>query len=214
MARKKLFITGAAGNVGSGLRRHLRDQYDFRLMFHSTIPDVEPSDEVVVSDLADFELSERFALAFAAVNTFLELPSQADQLSCLSRARRHLQDSGVLILDVFNPDRMLLEGGLVLDRRLKDSAACATIVKAVSGEVERFRQLQRLTLIYDRAGSDGRIERSLFETGLRYIYPCEMELLLASSGFQVECVYGDYDLSPFADDSDRMIAVAVRSRRK
>lgn len=55
MARKKLFITGAAGNVGTGLRRHLRGRYDFRLMFHSTVPEVEKEDEVVVSDLADFE---------------------------------------------------------------------------------------------------------------------------------------------------------------
>ncbi|MFH1570209.1 MAG: NAD(P)-dependent oxidoreductase [Gemmatimonadota bacterium] len=55
MARQKLFITGAAGNVGSGLRRHLRGRYDFRLMFHSNVPEVDPGDEVVVSDLADFE---------------------------------------------------------------------------------------------------------------------------------------------------------------
>ncbi len=53
--RKKLFITGAAGLVGSGLRRHLKDRYDFRLMFHRNIPEVEPDDEVVVSDVANFE---------------------------------------------------------------------------------------------------------------------------------------------------------------
>ena len=53
--RKKLFITGAAGLVGSGLRRHLKDRYDFRLMFHRNIPEVEPNDEVVVSDIANFE---------------------------------------------------------------------------------------------------------------------------------------------------------------
>jgi nucleoside-diphosphate-sugar epimerase len=55
-ARKKLFITGAAGRVGSALRRYLRDRYDFRLLFHTTVPDdVSSGDEVVVSDLADFE---------------------------------------------------------------------------------------------------------------------------------------------------------------
>jgi uronate dehydrogenase len=53
--RDKIFITGAAGNVGSGLRRHLKDRYDFRLLFHRNIPAVEPGDEVVVSDLANFE---------------------------------------------------------------------------------------------------------------------------------------------------------------
>ena len=53
--RKKLFITGAAGNVGTALRRYLRDRYDLRLLFHSNVPEVEPEDQVVVSDLADFE---------------------------------------------------------------------------------------------------------------------------------------------------------------
>jgi len=53
--RKKLFITGAAGRIGGALRQHLRGRYDFRLLFHSTIPDdVDPQDEMVVSDVADF----------------------------------------------------------------------------------------------------------------------------------------------------------------
>ncbi|MBT3342892.1 MAG: NAD(P)-dependent oxidoreductase [Gemmatimonadetes bacterium] len=54
-SRKKLFITGAAGLVGSALRLHLRDRYDFRLLFHRTIPETEPGDEIMVSDVANFE---------------------------------------------------------------------------------------------------------------------------------------------------------------
>ena len=53
--RKKIFITGAAGKVGTALRSYLRDRYDFRLLFHSNVPDVEKGDQVVVSDLSDFE---------------------------------------------------------------------------------------------------------------------------------------------------------------
>ncbi len=52
---KKLLITGAAGRVGTALRRYLRGRYHLRLLFHSNIPPVEPEDEVVVADLADFE---------------------------------------------------------------------------------------------------------------------------------------------------------------
>jgi uronate dehydrogenase len=53
--RKKLFVTGAAGRVGTALCKHLRDRYDLRLLFHSSIPDdVPPEDEVVVSDIANF----------------------------------------------------------------------------------------------------------------------------------------------------------------
>lgn len=53
-APKKLLITGAAGRVGTALRRYLRGRYALRLLFHNNVPPVEPEDEVVVADLADF----------------------------------------------------------------------------------------------------------------------------------------------------------------
>lgn len=54
--RKKILITGAAGKIGTALRVHLRDRYDFRLLVHSTMPeDLGPKDEVVVSDISNFE---------------------------------------------------------------------------------------------------------------------------------------------------------------
>lgn len=50
--RKKLFVTGASGRVGAALCPHLRQRYDLRLLFHSTLPrDLPAQDEVVVSDI-------------------------------------------------------------------------------------------------------------------------------------------------------------------
>ncbi|MBT3606401.1 MAG: NAD(P)-dependent oxidoreductase, partial [Candidatus Latescibacteria bacterium] len=54
--KKKLLITGAAGTIGSALRKHLKDRYDFRLLCHKTIPDdLDASEELVVSDISNFE---------------------------------------------------------------------------------------------------------------------------------------------------------------
>src|SRR3972149_5946836 len=53
--RKRILITGAAGLVGSALRRYLRDRYDFRLLFHCNVPEVDKGDQVIVADLANFE---------------------------------------------------------------------------------------------------------------------------------------------------------------
>ena len=53
--RQRILITGAAGLVGSALRRYLRDRYDFRLLFHRNVPEVEPGDQVVVADVANLE---------------------------------------------------------------------------------------------------------------------------------------------------------------
>jgi uronate dehydrogenase len=53
MSRKRLLITGAAGVIGSGLRKHLNERYDFRLLFHSKVAPAEPGDEVVAGDVAN-----------------------------------------------------------------------------------------------------------------------------------------------------------------
>ena len=66
--RKKLLITGAAGKIGTALRKHLRNRYDFRLMFHSQIPDdVDEKDEVVVSDISNFEAMVEAAAGVDAI---------------------------------------------------------------------------------------------------------------------------------------------------
>ena len=43
---------------------------------------------------------------------------------------------------------------------------------------------------------------------LRYVFRFELEHLLVRAGFRVVALYGDYDGSPFGDDSPAMIAVA------
>ena len=43
---------------------------------------------------------------------------------------------------------------------------------------------------------------------MRYLFRHEVEHLLARSGFAVEALYGDYDRSPFGDDSPELIVVA------
>ncbi|MDA0711837.1 MAG: NAD(P)-dependent oxidoreductase [bacterium] len=54
--KKRILITGAAGTVGSALRKHLRDRYHFRLLCHKTVPDdIGPEDDWFVSDISNFE---------------------------------------------------------------------------------------------------------------------------------------------------------------
>ena len=54
MGKKRIFLTGAAGSLGTCIRSRLRAQYDFRLLLHTTVPDnVHTDDQVVVGSVAD-----------------------------------------------------------------------------------------------------------------------------------------------------------------
>ena len=96
--RKRVFITGAAGVVGTALRNHLRGRYDLRLLFHSHIPEVEPGDEVVIGDVANFEAMLE---ATAGADAILHL-ALAPVKRRMTQAARAQQTIDVDIRGVYN----------------------------------------------------------------------------------------------------------------
>jgi hypothetical protein len=48
----------------------------------------------------------------------------------------------------------------------------------------------------------------MVELRLRWFTRFELELLLQSTGWQVEELYGNYDLEPYGPSSDRLVVVA------
>jgi hypothetical protein len=45
---------------------------------------------------------------------------------------------------------------------------------------------------------------------MRYLFRYELELLLRHAGFEIEAIYGSYDLDEYTGESEKMIAVARR----
>jgi len=71
-----------------------------------------------------------------------------------------------------------------------------------------------VTFIYDEIFPDGRNQRTVAPFRMRYLHRFEGELLLRLAGYELEQLYGSYDLDPFESDSERMIFVARKRTRK
>ncbi len=71
-------------------------------------------------------------------------------------------------------------------------------------------QVRHLRITYESVGDDGIVRRRVSEHRLRYLYRFEVEYLLHLAGLVLVDVYGDYDLGPLTNDSERMIVVARR----
>lgn len=165
------------------------------------------------ADMRAFSLRTRFRMAFCAINSFMHLMTTEDQTACLATVHRHLVAGGLLIIDVFNPDlALLLEGGgrLMLERLLIDPAGPTVVTKMVSAWVDRANQVNHITYLYDEMMLDGLVKRTVAAISQRYLYRYEMEFLLQKNGFEVENIYGSYDLDAYGPESLKMIFVARR----
>lgn len=191
------------------------------------------------ADMTSFALGRSFAEVFCAFGTFHHLATVEQQLACLARCREHLLPGGVLVLDLINPDpepatssprdefaQETTQDEPAQDepRRVTGSTAAAedpgeATVPLTDGrrirswatitDTQRSLQLNRCEVTYEISEADGSTRRLSETFPMRFIFRYELEHLLARSGFRIVELYGDYDRSPFADDSLGMIVVAA-----
>jgi SAM-dependent methyltransferase len=168
---------------------------------------------LVEGNYTDAPLAGPYAFAFVLMNTFMHLVSQEEQLQALRHWREHLAPEGLLLIDVFHPDVGVLanlDGKLQYDKTWTDAETGRTVMKWATSIAELAEQTLHVQLIYEEIGPDGAVHRTIVPYNIRYLWRYEAELLLDKAGFDLETIYGDWDLSPFGSDSDRMILIARR----
>ena len=157
---------------------------------------------LVQGDMRDFELGQKFSLVTIPFRPFQHLLTVEDQKSCLEHIRRHLAESGKLILDIFNPslshladEKYLQEHGEEPEFITADGRRVVRRARVTSRDY--FNQVTQNELIYNVIHPDAREERLVHQFPMRYLFKFEVEHLLARCGFGVEAVYADYDKSPY-----------------
>jgi len=186
-------------------------------------PSSAPSAQLVLADALTYASERRFGLAFIALNTFLHNLSQEAQLQTLRAARANLAEGGTLIIDLPPNDELANQpddGEFEFEASIIEPGSGTQIEKFVSSRVFwttqeqelSYRMLERDAGRQNDAGRKGNAAKNHKTTEvtfrLRHVFKHEMELLLLQTGFAAPRWYGDYDLSDYADDSPRMIAVA------
>jgi|DewCreStandDraft_1066081.scaffolds.fasta_scaffold00013_229 SAM-dependent methyltransferase len=172
--------------------------------------------ELYQLDMRRFTLGRRFGLVFAALNTFMHLETQADQLAALRTAAGHLTPDGRLVLDLFNPHTCVApeRSGLLMlhcEHRLEDPPRHVLHFECQS--IDLATQRIEVTFLYDETFPDGTVRRTAATFPMRYCYLPELELLLAASELALEAAYGSYELDPYSSESDRLIIVARPAHR-
>jgi SAM-dependent methyltransferase len=146
------------------------------------------------------------------LNTFAHLTDQQSRWRALEVAGRHLSPGGVLLidLDLAGPRRLLdSPGQLYLQAAFRNRQDWITHLVAGSPGTEPGTLM--VTHMYDAFASGREVRRrTLVQMPIAVLSSGELELLVSASGFEVEAVYGGFDLAAYDHLSPRVIVVARR----
>ncbi len=164
--------------------------------------------EAGTGGLADGEVPSHFRVAVLSLNFLWHLPSWEMQLAALREVHQHVVHSALVMVDLTNPLSMADRGA---DGEMRERFAIGyksgTLMGSSVAWDDAAEQRLLLKLIYDEVAQDGLVHRSAANLDLKYIYRAELEIMLQTAGFQMEFLYGSYDLDPYQSDSPNLIAV-------
>ncbi len=170
------------------------------------------------ADMRSFCLEERFGLAIIPARSFLHLLNPDDQIQVLTNIGEHLAPGGRLALNLFIPDlRRIAEHttttqqGLSYLQEISDATRGTRVAVWASHRYEIHQQRIRVQYRYEELDGEGLVTSTRYRSfTLCYIWPREMEHLLARCGFEVEAVYGWFDRRPLDEHSGEQVWVARR----
>ena len=150
---------------------------------------VRSKTRLVQADMRYFDLGKAFRLVTLPFRPFQHLTTVDDQLSCLQSIHRHLVKGGRLVLDLFNPSLEMLVADN-LERECGDEPEFTTpdgrhvIRRQMICSRDYANQVNQIELIYYVTHPDGRKERLVHASAMRYLYRFEAEHLLVRCGFE------------------------------
>lgn len=171
--------------------------------------------EWIERSLLDIAFEEgRFGFILMPHDVFLYCRDSEEQLAWLNACAEALHFNGTIAIDLPGPAAWL------------DPTTNGQPVLVFSGETDDGREFDAwhvheddlalqerwLRVTYEHLDETGLVRRRNSEHQLRYVYRFEIEHLLALAGLSFADVYGDYDLGPLTNDSERMVVIARRAQ--
>jgi len=176
----------------------------------SNLPeDVRKRIHLVQADMRNFHLDIRFPLVLIPFRSFLHLLTVEDQIQTLKNIKEHLEDDGILIIDLFAPSHnYLAQDRRQVINKIINPENRHIIFRTDITRYDHTNQLIDEDSLLEEYDEKGNLIRSFhLSLKLRYIFRYEMEHLLKLSGFKLEILYGTFDRKPYDYKSGEMIFI-------
>jgi SAM-dependent methyltransferase len=157
---------------------------------------------VVIGDMAEARVNERFDLIYLVFNTIFNLTTQEAQVRCFQNAARHLNAGGLFVVETVVPDLSGYEDG----QRMKGSWARFDSVRFEVAIHDAVAQ----TVAFQRVVIDGQGTR-ITPHFMRYAWPSELDLMAQLAGLALRERWAWWDRSPFTAASKSHVSLYGRA---
>lgn len=172
---------------------------------------------LVVADMTDFSLEQRFGLILTPFRGFQHLLESTAQRACLRSAAAHLQDNGRFVFDAYNPNfeylvrKAALGGAYTAD--LEYETGEGTLVRRSTSIVPNFAtQCSTVLFRYETIDAQGRVLLTEVDRiFMRWQSRFEAQYLLELSGLSIEESYGGFDKRSLDAPGTELIYVCRRA---
>lgn len=160
----------------------------------------------IQADMRNFYLNQKFNLILIPFNTIHHILSLDNIEKVLDNVKNHLSEEGRFIVELFNPNFDILNRDSNKKHNVvtyKDPYTEKEIDIYEKTRYDTAKQLLHLTWFYETEADV--IKKR--EWKVRVWFPKEVDTLLSNNGFQIEQKYGDFDESPFTNNSGQQIII-------
>jgi SAM-dependent methyltransferase len=141
-----------------------------------------------VGDMAEIGVGGRFSLVFVAVNSFLLLASQQEQVRCFASVAAHLAPGGIFVIEAQVPIPTAF-------RERQSMRVSGVTADSVTLSASRFdAATQRMESQQVQIGREG---LRLLPAVLRWAWPSELDLMARLAGLRLRERWGGWRREPF-----------------
>lgn len=206
MARAGAKVTGIE------LRQAMLDTLDEKLAREKA--DVRKRLDLYVGDMRNFDLGIKFPLIVIPFRAFQHLHGVDEQRACLQCCREHLNKTGRLVINLFDPNLRILGSSVdvnatavrhIAEKDLgRGERLVVTAARTACPEEQRFEE----NWVFEKFDARGQSAwRRAHKLHLRYFFRYEMEHLFELCGLKVEKLEGDFNGGPFRHGGEQIWTV-------
>jgi SAM-dependent methyltransferase len=157
-------------------------------------------------DCRDFSLNRKFHTIILPLNSLAHLVTADDVRNTCDCIKNHLVPGGRFFLDYLNPRLDVLQCNTIAPAHAGTytTSAGKTIALTFTNKYNNKTQINTVHWYYDI--DDGK-ERYIEEMPMRIYFPEELDALLEANGFLIEEKYGNYDKTPFTENSPQQLYI-------